>query len=182
MAARASYPRAWHGARCAIELARRQARRARLPVGAGARQRGVGPAQAQARCTLPRSVSARLARGPAATRSRSETGPPAGLSRCRGGGSHRLDHLPPGPCFSSPVFSPLSPTAALTTPPPPLPPPPRSQLFQFILKSPGASPLRDELRTGQSQWEVHGQLGKGAFGVVYKVRRPPWHCDTRMNG
>ena len=29
--------------------------------------------------------------------------------------------------------------------------------------------LREELRDGQSQWEVHEQIGKGGFGVVYKV-------------
>ncbi|GAX77123.1 hypothetical protein CEUSTIGMA_g4569.t1 [Chlamydomonas eustigma] len=29
--------------------------------------------------------------------------------------------------------------------------------------------LREELHDGQSQWEVHEQLGKGGFGVVYKV-------------
>ena len=29
--------------------------------------------------------------------------------------------------------------------------------------------LREELRDGQSQWEVQEQIGKGGFGVVYKV-------------
>ena len=29
--------------------------------------------------------------------------------------------------------------------------------------------LHDELRDGQSQWEVHEQIGKGGYGVVYKV-------------
>lgn len=30
--------------------------------------------------------------------------------------------------------------------------------------------LRDELGGGTAQWSVEGQIGKGAFGVVYKVR------------
>ena len=36
--------------------------------------------------------------------------------------------------------------------------------------------LRSELvaGAGSQQWEVHGELGKGAFGVVYKVGKASW--------
>ena len=42
--------------------------------------------------------------------------------------------------------------------------------------------LREELRDGQSQWEVHEQIGKGGFGVVYKVGdgwEGQWGCRQR---
>ena len=53
------------------------------------------------------------------------------------------------------------------TPPPPPPPPPHGNARHEIQRR--MEELREELRDGQSQWEVHEQIGKGGFGVVYKV-------------
>ena len=47
---------------------------------------------------------------------------------------------------------------------PPLPPGNTRREIQRQMED-----LREELRDGQSQWEVHEQIGKGGFGVVYKV-------------
>ena len=51
--------------------------------------------------------------------------------------------------------------------PPPPPPPPPDNARRNIQRE--MEDLRDELRDGQSQWEVHEQIGKGGYGVVYKV-------------
>ena len=48
----------------------------------------------------------------------------------------------------------------------PLPPPPDYTRREIQRQM---EDLRDELRDGQSQWEVHEQIGQGGFGVVYKV-------------
>ena len=50
--------------------------------------------------------------------------------------------------------------------PPPPPPPPGNARHKIQREM---EELREELRDGQSQWEVHEQIGKGGFGVVYKV-------------
>ena len=50
--------------------------------------------------------------------------------------------------------------------PPPPPPPPGNARHKIQREM---EDLREELRDGQSQWEVHEQIGKGGFGVVYKV-------------
>ena len=47
------------------------------------------------------------------------------------------------------------------------PPPPPGHACSAVQRR--MEELREELRDGQSQWEVHEQIGKGGFRVVYKV-------------
>ena len=78
------------------------------------------------------------------------------------GSSSRMDSSSPsGPVSSGTVILQQSPRQGEEAPPPP------DNARREIQRQ--MEELRDELRDGQSQWEVHEQIGKGGFGVVYKV-------------